>query len=191
MTDAIYPIAAIRDDGTTMLARTPQEAMAFHRLHVSEMHVHAYVGYDDRLWRERYEWIMRDDHGQVVLQNDLPERPRLRAGWRERQIQAVRHAAERGLPIPLEERRISRARNRRSFRMNVAGRSADLALTDDLAEWDVDHLRVGRVRTRKLPQVGYDIAWRAPRQCWKQYRDSQWRSRRETEKRDMSGNQNI
>lgn len=191
MTTPIYPIAAIRDDGTTILARTPEEALAFHRLHVWEKHVHAYIGMDGWLRSERHEWIMRDDHGCVLLAEDLPERPRRHIGWYERNLRRIRHAAERGLPIPLGEKRIDRARNRRAFRMNVAMRGADLALDADLAEWGVDHMQVGRMRTRKLPQVGDDIAWREPRRCWKRYRDSQWRQRPETEGQDMSGNQEI
>jgi len=175
MTDLAYPLAAIRDDGTTIIAATPLEASAFRNLNPSDRHVHAYVGFDGRTRVDRSEWIVRDDLGRTVLREDLPDFRPTRVGYFGRRAAAVRAAAERGLPIPGTGSRRRYSSGYRGFRCNLAMRAAEAALADDLADWGVPDARTGRVRTHLLPQVWDDVAWRGDRRSWKDHRRTQWR----------------
>lgn len=183
MTDFVYPLVAIRDDGETIIATSPAEAAAFNRLRPGPQHVQGYMwisGYSPcgPIWRERvtrHEWIVRDHHGDVVLHEDLPRSDVPRHGWLRRRAMEAREAADRGLPIPRTGRKVRYSRGYRAYRANISMRAAEAALADDLAEWGVEHARVGRTRALDLPQVWDDVPWRADRRCWKDYRPAQWR----------------
>lgn len=183
MPDFAYPLIAIRNDGATITAYTPEEASAFNRLrpgrhHVERIHYIAVMGRDGPVWREstvRHEWIIRDDHGRIVLHEDLPSTDAPRGGWRRRRLVEAQEAAERGLPIPRTGRRHRYSSGYRAFRTNIAMRAAEAALDQDLADWDIATAKVGRRRAHDLPQVRDDVEWRSGRRCWKDYRGTQWR----------------
>lgn len=182
MKELLYPLVAIHHDGETIVADTREEAIGFRRLRPEAKHVshwRPFVGfrngeavYEDRT--THHEWIVRDAEGGVVLHEELPERPRSPARWRRARIEAVRIAAERGLPIPGTGSR--RRRHFRRFAMNVAMRADEAGLDADLAEWGLEGVTVGRKRAKlKLPQVWDDVAWRRTVRNWKDCRDTQWR----------------
>lgn len=175
MTDLAYPLAAIRDDGTTIIAATPLEAAAFNRLHPAPAHAQAYTSYDGTLAFTRSEWIVRDHFGRTVHREELPDFRARRIGHFGRRDAAVRAAAERGLPIPGTGARRRYSAGFRDFRANISMRAAEACLADDLADWGVRDTRVGRVRTHDLPQVWDDVAWRGDRRSWKDHRRTQWR----------------
>jgi len=183
MTDFVYPLVAIRDDGETIIATSPQDAAAFNRLRPGPQHVQGYMWVSGHspsgpIWREsltRHEWIVRDHYGDTVLHEDLPRSDAPRRGWLRRRIMEAREAADRGLPIPGTGRRGRYSRGYRAYRTNIAMRAAEAALADDLEAWGVPHARVGRSRAYDLPQVWDDVPWRADRRSWKHYRPSQWR----------------
>lgn len=175
MHDIAYPLVAIRDDGTTIIAATPDEAVAFNQLRPGTHHVHAYLGFDDRLRFDRTEWIVRDHFGRIVHQAELPHEDRPRRARLQRRLDAVRDAAARGLPIPGTGPRRRLSRGYRGYRTNIAARAAEAALAADLADWDVEDVRVGRARNHDLPQVWDDVDWRRGRRSWKDQRRTQWR----------------
>lgn len=185
MTDLAYPLAAIHDDGTTIIAATPIEAAAFNRLRPGPKHVDsimwiAAIGREGPIWRTstvRHEWIVRDHHGATVLHEDLPSTDAPRRGWLRRRLVEAQDAAARGLPIPGTGARRRYSSGFRGFRTNIAMRAAEAALADDLVDWGVANARVGRVRAHDLPQVWDDVAWRANRRSWKDARRTQWRDR--------------
>lgn len=173
MNDIAYPIAAIRDDGTTIIARTPEEAIRLRNLRPGPKHADAYTAYDGTLSFTRHEWIVRDAFGRTVHEEELPYHER-GPGWRGRRAAIVSEAVARGLPIPgVGRRRYSH--NRRSYRTNISMRAAEAGLAGDLEDWGVEAARVGRTRARDLPQVWDDVAWRGSRRCWKSCRATQWR----------------
>ncbi len=183
MPDFVYPLVAIRDDGTTITATSPDEAAAFNRLRPGRQHVHGFmwisaIGPSGPIWREqvtRHEWIVRDDHGATVLHEDLPRTDAPRMGWLRRQLRDAQDAAARGLPIPGTGRRRRHSAGYRSFRTDLAMRAAEAALAGDLADLGFEGMRVGRTRAPELPQVWDDVPWRSRRRCWKDYRATQWR----------------
>lgn len=183
MPDFTYPLVAIRNDGTTITAHTPEEACAFNRLRPGHCHVErilyiAAMGRDGPIWREsavHHEWIVRDDHGRIVLHEDLPSTDAPRSGWLRRRLVEAQEAAKRGLPIPRTGRRRRYSSGYRAFRTNIAMRAAEAALAHDLADWEITIPNVGRRRAHDLPQVWDDVEWRSGRRCWKDYRDTQWR----------------
>lgn len=198
MTDFVYPLVAIRDDGETIIARSPDEAAAFNRLRPGPRHVQGFMWISGRspagpVWREsvtRHEWIVRDHLGAVVLHEDLPRTTAPRHDWLRRRAIEVQKAAERGLPIPGTGRSVRYSRGYRAFRKNVAMRAAEAALDDDLEAWGIPHARVGRRRVPGLPQVWDDVPWRADRRCWKDYRSAQWRPS-DRKEHGMSGTQTV
>lgn len=183
MDDHAYPLIAIRDDGRTIVADTPDEAIGlFRNLRFGEHHV-------DRISHERYgangsiilsetvirsEWIVRDDEGNTLSAHDVPQAKRQYRGWSARRLAAVRHAAENGLPIP-GIRRWRRTRYFRRFAKNIAMRAAEVALDQDLEDWDVAHMDVGRRRVPELPKWGDDLGCRSRPRSWKDQRRTQWR----------------
>ena len=178
MTDLAYPLVAIRDDGRTIIARTPEEAADFNRLRPGPKHAEAYTTYDGKLGFTRHEWIVRDHHGRVVLREELPCKDGGRTGWFTRRLNAARNAADRGLPIPGTGARRRYSSGYRGFAVNISMRAAEAALADDLADWGAPHARVGRTRSHDLPQVWDDVAWRGDRRSWKDHRATQWRGGR-------------
>jgi len=130
------------------------------------------------IWREsvtRHKWIVRDHHGAVVLQEDLPCNTIRRESWMRRRIRVAQEAEARGLPIPGTGRSVRYSRGYRDYAINIAMRSDEAALDADLAEWGVGHLRVGRKRALDLPQAWDDVYYRRDRRCWKDRRANQWR----------------
>ena len=183
MNDLVWPLVAIRDDGTTIVAYTPEKAASFRRLRPEIRHVHhweAIMGshdgeavYVDRT--ARAEWIVRDDAGRVVAHDELPIVEKPRGGLLRRRADEARQAAGRGLPIPRTGRRGRWRHGWRWFSHGIAGRAADAALGHDLTDWGLEDMRVGRTRAHLLPDVGDDVAWRSDRRSWKHYRHRQWR----------------
>lgn len=176
MTDFTYPLAAIRADGTTIIATTPDEAVAFRRLNPGPMHAEGQYDWQGRLIHFRHEWIVRDHHGRVVLHAELPD-DRIRTPWYARRLALAQAAAERGLPIPGTGSRRRYSSGYRAYRTNMAMRAAEAALADDLADWGVPDVRVGRRRAHDLPQVWDDVAYRTGRRSWKLNRLTRWRDR--------------
>lgn len=182
MTYPTYPLAAIRDDGITVLAYTEDEARGFRRLHADVAHVHhyeAFAGFRDgeplyETRTDRHEWIIRDDEGRIVQHAELPDFER-GVGWMGRRLRLAQAAAERGLPIPGSGKRRRYGAGYRLFRINTAARAAEAALSTDLKDWGVSHMKVGRVRTHLLPQIWDDVPWRSNRRCWKDNRRTRWR----------------
>ena len=181
MTDIVYPIAAIRDDGATIVAHTPDEAIGFRSLHPGVKHRHHYDihvirsgGVTIETQIDRCEWIVRDDFGAVVDIHDLPSGDR-RRGWYQTRIEMAQEAAARGLPIPRTGKRSRYRRGFRAFAKNMAMRAAEAALDGDLDDWGIAHMNVGRRRVGTLPKVCDDVAWRSGRRSWKYSRDTQWR----------------
>lgn len=174
MTDFVYPLAAIRDDGATLIAETPEEAIRFNHLRPGPKHAQAYTRYDGSLGFIRHEWIVRDAEGRTVLHEDLPRQER-RPGWYGRRIATARAAAEKGLPIPGTGKSRRYSSGYRSFRVNTAMRAAEAGLAGDLDDWGVSHMHVGRTRRHDLPQVWDDVAYRWKRRSWKDTRATQWR----------------
>lgn len=186
MIDFTYPLTAIRDNGETIVAVSPEQAAAFNYLRPGPKHVESVLWISaitraGPVWRKHtihHEWIVRDHHGAVVLHEDLPRTNAPRHGWLRRRLLEAREAAERGLPIPGTGVRRRYRHGYRTFRFNIAMRAAEAALRDDLAEWGVPTARVGRIRSHTLPQVCDDVQWRSDRSCWKNYRRTQWRDRK-------------
>ena len=176
MAHLAYPVTAIRDDGFTMVATTPEEARDFNRLRIGDKHVEmSRHEWDGSTHYTYYRWILRDVYGDAVDPGDLPQPIRRRPWWTTRS-EAARAAAERGLPIPGTSGRRSYRWSWRSFDMNIAARAADAALDDDLAEWGVEEFKAGRRRHRKLPQVWDDVSHRHYDRNWKRSRRTRWKA---------------
>ena len=183
MNELVYPLIAISDAGATYIADTPEEASEFNHLRPGPKHVEGY-SYIERItstgavWGEsvtRWEWIVRDDIGRVVLHEDLPRFDKPRRGWWNKRILAAQAAEKRGLPIPGTGARRRYSSGYRGFAVNIGMRAAEAGLKADLEDWGVGHLNVGRCRSDDLPQVWDDVAYRSDRRCWKEHRRNQWR----------------
>jgi hypothetical protein len=183
MNDLVYPLVAIREDGLTCIADTPEEASEFNHLRPGPKHVEAYsyiqrITSQGAVWGEsvtRWKWIVRDDAGRVVLHEDLPRFDKPRRGWFTKRLVAAQAAAERGLPIPGTGSRRRYSSGYRAFAVNISMRAAEAGLAADLDDWGVGHMNVGRRRSHRLPKVWDDVAYRSDRRCWKQHRSNRWR----------------
>lgn len=77
--------------------------------------------------------------------------------------------------VPGTGRLSNYSRGYRAYRINISMRAAEAALEDDLHDWEVRHLKAGRVRAATLPQVWDDVPWRCGHRSWKEHRRSQWK----------------
>ena len=172
-----YPVTAIRHDGYTIVAATPEEAASFHNLRPGNKHVERYSIFGWTFQEDAvryYDWILRDALGKVVQVEDLPDSPRCRPYWEQR-TKAHRRAAEMGLPIPGTGHRF-RGRYYRGYNTNIAARAEEAALDADLKEWGVYDFNVGRRRNKKLPQIYDDVGHRNYDRNWKRNRRTRWKA---------------
>lgn len=176
MAHLAYPVTAIRDDGFTMVAATPEEAAAFHTLAIGPKHVEvSFSDWDYSKHTTYHTWVLRDAYGAPVDPYDLPGRRR-RSSWWASRAEKARAAAERGLPIPGTGNRRSGRWSWRSYKMNVKARAEDAALEADMKEWGVEEFNVRRRRHCKLPQVFDDVGHRHYDRNWKRSRRTRWKA---------------
>jgi len=76
--------------------------------------------------------------------------------------------------VPGTGRLSNYSRGYRAYRINIAMRASEAALEDDLRDWGVESMNVGRVRAATLPQVWDDVAWRCGHRSWKNHRRTRW-----------------
>ncbi len=173
-----YPVAFIRDDGITWIARTPAEAagLAFGRHHRK---VTRHRDYDGSVLGEfvvESEWIARDAFGDIVEPSDVPDRPRLRRSWSERRLDAIRAAQERDLPIPKTGRK--RARKFKKDRKRLPRSRGEARSLADLVELLEEANLHGMIRPerRRLGPGPYEPRHRRDTERnWKNQRRTQWR----------------
>lgn len=176
MAHLAYPVTAIREDGFTMVAATPEEAAAFHNLDVGPKHVEVvFNDWDYSKHITRSTWVLRDAYGDPVDPYDLPQPPRRRSWWASR-AEGARQAAERGLPIPGTSNRYSKRWAWRSFDMNIKARAEEAALASDMEEWGVAEYNVGRKHNHKLPKIYDDVGHRHYDRNWKRSRRTRWKA---------------
>lgn len=170
--DFTAPFILINQDGSTMVFDSLTDLAAV-RTTIDKHHVDHITRYLTGETVTYYnEWIVRDDRGKIVTQDDVREAARKRHGShyyrRETYLDKKRHAASLGLPIPgtghgrggyghylrhpktLQNNRLREAisRDERDAEFRVKGKVKLLPnLWDDVVRTDIGHRSWKRHRT--------------------------------------------
>lgn len=171
-----YPIHIIDIDGTVYSydeenARRFARTIQRYEIVLQPYHVQKVNDFEGRYSTLKHRYIARDDHGQIITNEDWPFAPRY---WHSYQSSKAKlHAQALGLPIPytscykggpwkshtnhISENRRQAGHAQQLDGLIVAGRAKPLKRIKPSPDWDTPH--------RERPR------------CWKKHRRTQWKQK--------------
>lgn len=184
------PFTLIRAGGAETYVFDNMNALASfvsqYRIRVEEYHVSSIA---DKVFRDYKslgffgytptynDWIVRDDLGQIVTDNDLYERPNYHTRWWYKGEREKLHAAELGLPIP------GTGKRRRWWRgcyrnMRHMSKTRAMAISIDCEREENVRIK-GNLDNKNNYIDPWDDYPRGSRynHNWKQYRKTQWKEK--------------